>query len=167
MRISSALLSALTVALLLGVGPSDGFDGNSPSNQVSALEAFRSGTQALKVGETDKAVTSLQYAAENGYALAQWKLGRMYADGDGVAETRNVLLEHGLFEALAERPEAVMAELHRAMVAARGDPDLLFALAELSFLHGQAVSKPAYRLAAAIYASAFLFPEGLGSERSG
>jgi len=51
---------------------------------VSALEAFRSGTQALKVGETDKAVTSLQYAAENGYALAQWKLGRMYADGDGV-----------------------------------------------------------------------------------
>jgi len=29
-------------------------------------------------------VTSLQYAAENGHALAQWKLGRMYADGDGV-----------------------------------------------------------------------------------
>lgn len=84
MRISSALLSALAVALLLGARPSDGFDGNSPSNNVSALEAFRSGTQALKVGETDKAVTSLQYAAENGYALAQWKLGRMYADGDGV-----------------------------------------------------------------------------------
>jgi uncharacterized protein len=84
MQISSALVSALAVACLLGVGPSDGFDGNSPSNGVSPLEAFRSGTQALKVGETDKAVTSLQYAAENGYALAQWKLGRMYADGDGV-----------------------------------------------------------------------------------
>lgn len=84
MRISSALISVLAVALLVGIEPSDGFDGNSPSNGVSPLEAFRSGTQALKVGETDKAVTSLQYAAENGYALAQWKLGRMYADGDGV-----------------------------------------------------------------------------------
>src|SRR5690242_21538709 len=84
MRISSALVGACAVALLLGAGPSVGFDGNSPSNGVSPLEAFRSGTQALKTGETDKAVTSLRYAAENGYALAQWKLGRMYADGDGV-----------------------------------------------------------------------------------
>jgi TPR repeat protein len=84
MRISNARVGALAVALLLGVGPAAGFDGNSPSNGVSPLEAFRSGAQALKVGETDKAITSLQYAAENGYAPAQWKLGRMYADGDGV-----------------------------------------------------------------------------------
>ncbi len=84
MRISSALVSAVVAGLLLGVGPSAGFDGNSPSNGVSPVQAFRSGTQALKTGETDKAITSLQYAAENGHALAQWKLGRMYADGDGV-----------------------------------------------------------------------------------
>lgn len=84
MRISSALISAVTAALIFGAGTAVAFDGNSPSNGVSPLEAFRSGTQALKTGETDKAVTSLQYAAENGYALAQWKLGRMYADGDGV-----------------------------------------------------------------------------------
>src|SRR4051812_48875620 len=84
MRTSNGLVTALAVALLLGAAPSAGFDAKSPSNGVSALEAFRSGTEALKVGETDKAVTSLQYAAENGYALAQWKLGRMYADGDGV-----------------------------------------------------------------------------------
>ena len=84
MRISSVLVSALAVGLLLGAEPSIGFDGNSPSNNLSPLEAFRSGAQALKVGETDKAITSLQYAAENGHALAQWKLGRMYADGDGV-----------------------------------------------------------------------------------
>src|SRR5215475_1859053 len=51
---------------------------------VSPVEAFRSGTQALRAGEKDKAVTSLQYAAEQGHALAQWKLGRMYAEGDGV-----------------------------------------------------------------------------------
>lgn len=84
MRISSALVGALAVGLLFGSGPSIGFDGNSPSNGVSPFEAFRNGAQALKVGETDKAVTSLQYAAENGHALAQWKLGRMYAEGDGV-----------------------------------------------------------------------------------
>jgi hypothetical protein len=48
------------------------------------------------------------------------------------------------------------------MVAAGGDPDLLFALAELTFLHGQATTKPDYHLAAAVYAYAFLFPEGTG-----
>ncbi len=68
MRISSALVSALAVGLVFGAGPSGGFDGNSPSNSLSPLEAFRSGTLALKVGETEKAITSLQYAAENGHA---------------------------------------------------------------------------------------------------
>ncbi len=48
------------------------------------------------------------------------------------------------------------------MVEERGDPDLLFAFAELSFLHGQKVEKPEYDLAAAVYAYAFLFPEGTG-----
>jgi hypothetical protein len=48
------------------------------------------------------------------------------------------------------------------MVAAGGDPDLLFALAELSYLHGQAAKKPEYSRAAAVYAYAFLFPEGVG-----
>ena len=51
---------------------------------VAPVEAFRTATQALRAGETAKAVTSLQYAAEQGHALAQWKLGRMYAEGDGV-----------------------------------------------------------------------------------
>ena len=48
------------------------------------LEAFRSGTQALRQGKTDQAVTDLEYAAEQGVPGAIWKLGRMYADGDGV-----------------------------------------------------------------------------------
>jgi hypothetical protein len=47
------------------------------------------------------------------------------------------------------------------MVAARGDVDALFALAELSFLHGRASAKREYHLASAVYAWAFLFPEGL------
>ena len=31
-------------------------------------------------------VMALEYAAEGGHPVAQWKLGRMYADGDGVAQ---------------------------------------------------------------------------------
>ncbi|HEY7041095.1 MAG TPA: alpha/beta hydrolase [Methylomirabilota bacterium] len=69
-----------------------------------------------------------------------------------------------MFQEFEERPEDVLAALHKAMVAAGGDPDLLFALAELSFLHGQAAAKPGYELAGAIYAYAFLFPEGSGAE---
>jgi hypothetical protein len=38
------------------------------------------------------------------------------------------------------------------------DPYRLFALAELSFLHAEATHQPAYYLAAAVYAYAFLFP---------
>ena len=83
--------------------------------------------------------------------------------GEPSLPTRNVLFELGLFEAFAERPEAALAELHRAMVASRADPDILFSLAELSFLHGQAARKREHQLAAAVYAYAFLFPEGAGT----
>src|SRR6185436_700145 len=35
---------------------------------------------------TETSLNSLQYAAEGGHPVAQWKLGRMYADGDGVIQ---------------------------------------------------------------------------------
>jgi len=63
------------------------------------FEAFRSGTQALRAGNTDEAVTSLQYAAEQGIAAAQWKLGRMYAEGEGVS--RNNLRAFEYFQRIA------------------------------------------------------------------
>jgi TPR repeat protein len=47
-------------------------------------EAFRSGTQALRQGKTEQAIMELEFAAEQGVPGAIWKLGRMYADGDGV-----------------------------------------------------------------------------------
>jgi TPR repeat protein len=50
----------------------------------SSLQAFRAGTELLKSGDTDKAVTALRYAADQGHTMAQWKLARMYADGEGV-----------------------------------------------------------------------------------
>jgi hypothetical protein len=51
-------------------------------------EALRTGVLALRDGRTDQAVTSLQYAAEQGVPGAMWKLGRMYADGDGVGQNK-------------------------------------------------------------------------------
>ena len=83
--------------------------------------------------------------------------------GEPSLPTRNVLFELGLFDTFAARPDAALAELHRAMVASRGDPDLLFSLAELSFLHGQATRRREHQLAAVVYAYAFLFPEGAGA----
>jgi hypothetical protein len=83
--------------------------------------------------------------------------------GEPSWQTRNVLLEQGLLVEFEERPEEVLAGLHKTMVATGGDPDILFALAELSFLHGQTAAKPGYRMTAAVYAYAFLFPEGSGT----
>jgi hypothetical protein len=82
--------------------------------------------------------------------------------GEPSLRTRNVLFEHGLFEAFEKQPEAVIAELHKTMVATQGNQRHLFALAELSYIHGRAIASRAYSLAAAVYAYAFLFPEGLG-----
>jgi len=84
------------------------------------------------------------------------------ATGDPSTPTRNVLLERGLFNDFDDHPEAVIAQLHQTMVMAGGDPDMLFALAELSFLHGREAKKVEYDLAALVYAYAFLFPEGEG-----
>jgi len=83
----------------------------------------------------------------------------MVTTGELSWATRDVLLERGLYETFEDRPEVAIVELHRAMVDAQGDEDVLFALAESSFFYGQAANKPAYTMAAAIYAYAFLFPE--------
>ena len=79
--------------------------------------------------------------------------------GEPSWSTRDVLLERGLLDVFAERPETAIAALHRAMVAAGGDPNMLFALAELSALHGEEARRREYQLAAVVYAWAFLFPE--------
>jgi TPR repeat protein len=54
------------------------------AHPATPVEAFRSGTQALRAGNTEQAVSELEYAADQGMPAAQWKLGRMYADGEGV-----------------------------------------------------------------------------------
>jgi uncharacterized protein len=50
----------------------------------SVKDALRAGVRDYKAGDKASAVTALQFAAGQGHLAAQWKLGRMYADGDGV-----------------------------------------------------------------------------------
>ena len=70
----------------------------------SPQDAFRSGTQALRQGRTDEALMDLEYAAEQGVPGALWKLGQMYADGDGVKIDKARAFE--LFRRLTSQPAA-------------------------------------------------------------
>jgi len=53
---------------------------------LSSFQAFQSGAKALRDGDTKAGLSALEYAATNGHLIAAWKLGRMYADGDGVKQ---------------------------------------------------------------------------------
>ena len=87
------IVGALAVAFF-AAGPAFAFEGTSPGNQDATLPvvAAPTGVAVIKkpVPPADipqpAALTALQYAAEGGHPVAQWKLGRMYAKGDGVAQ---------------------------------------------------------------------------------
>jgi uncharacterized protein len=96
MRISSKIiriaaggvLTGLLVGLCVALGgePTLAFDGTtSPSTPVLAPgDGLRDGARASESANKASALSALQYAAEQGQPVAQWRLGRMYADGDGV-----------------------------------------------------------------------------------
>ncbi|MDJ0929575.1 tetratricopeptide repeat protein [Breoghania sp.] len=88
MRNTNAILCLAGILALLPFGASYAFDPGAASEkaQTTPTEAFRLGARAYFAGNKQKAVDALSFAAENGVPAAQWKLGRMYADGDGVAE---------------------------------------------------------------------------------
>jgi TPR repeat protein len=46
--------------------------------------ALRAGLEGFRLGESERATEALKYAAEGGELLAQWKLAKIYASGDGV-----------------------------------------------------------------------------------
>ena len=50
-----------------------------------AQQALQAGIATYSAGNAKNSVDALTYAAQGGAALAQWKLGKMYAAGDGVA----------------------------------------------------------------------------------
>lgn len=82
----SRLLAAAGVAAFLGFMPAAlAFDVSSLQTQTPS-RAFQLGIDAYRQGDMNSAVQALQVAAEKGNPLAQWKLGRMYAAGDGIGE---------------------------------------------------------------------------------
>ncbi len=111
---AGTVLGALIVMGLAGNALA--FDGQptAPNRSIgpedlSPTEALRAGARYYYSGDKAAALNSLQYAAENGQPMAAWKLGEMYAKGDGVAEDdlkafeyySQIVREHG-----EDRPDA-------------------------------------------------------------
>jgi uncharacterized protein len=85
------LAFAVIGTLSFGLAPALGFDGTAsnapekiPGNFTDPQQALRVGVDDLRAGDAVASVAALTYAAEGGQAIARWKLGEMYADGDGV-----------------------------------------------------------------------------------
>ncbi|MGY2047301.1 tetratricopeptide repeat protein [Methylobacterium sp. JK268] len=83
------LAAALVAAALASGGPAAALDATArlpvpAGGYRSAREAVRSGVRDYNAGDKEGAARALEYAAGQGHALALWKLGRMYAEGDGV-----------------------------------------------------------------------------------
>lgn len=64
-----------------------------PANERPSLplfktpqQAFRLGMDGYRSGNMKSSIEAFEYAAANGNSLARWKLGRMYAAGDGVPQ---------------------------------------------------------------------------------
>jgi uncharacterized protein len=124
MRISEHILSVALFGFGLGLTTAQAFDGSKspaqsftppggvavapqgapstgvPAGHPDAFQAFQTAAQALRAGDTKGALEALEYAARNGEVAALWKLGRMYADGDGVKQ--NDLRAFDYFRTLAD-----------------------------------------------------------------
>lgn len=94
MRISRFVASGLLGVALCAASPALAFDPSqpvlplpgSPSPSEGATDSFRLGAEAYNIGDLEAAFTAFSQAAEQGNAVAQWKIGRMYADGEGTTE---------------------------------------------------------------------------------
>ena len=73
-------------AALLGASAAKAFDSGEVSEKSSPFALFKFGFNSYKKGKKEEAVEAYRYAADKGHAGAQWKLARMYEQGDGVAE---------------------------------------------------------------------------------
>jgi uncharacterized protein len=84
------LAAAVIGAVGLGVlpGPAVSFDGSAAPNTASLTpkDGLRSPAGVPESGEKAKTLSALEYAADQGHLAAQWKVGRMYAVGDGVTK---------------------------------------------------------------------------------
>ena len=83
---SRVLVFALSLGLSSAACSAYAFDSKEVTTESSPWALFKFGFKSYKSGRKDEALEAYQYAAEKGHAGAQWKLARMYADGDGVKE---------------------------------------------------------------------------------
>jgi hypothetical protein len=97
MRTFETIIGGATFAIAIGLaGTAMAQDAHAANSAVAqdmhALDtetpndAFRMGYNAYQAGDTTTAVEALQFAADKGHPMAQWKLGRMYAAGDGIKQ---------------------------------------------------------------------------------
>jgi uncharacterized protein len=87
---------------------------DAPANDAHASsEAFENGRVAYHSGRKDEAVTALQFAASQGHTGAQWMLGRMFAEGDGVTHDDMKAFEYfkGIVQSFSSDPDSY--ESHR------------------------------------------------------
>jgi uncharacterized protein len=70
------------------------------AGRATPFQAFQKGARVLQAGDSKSGLEALEYAARNGEVTALWKLGRMYADGDGVKQSDQRAFEY--FRTLAD-----------------------------------------------------------------
>lgn len=81
-------ISVITTALVVGLsagGTAWAQDAPPPAPAKSPWAVFNFGFSAYKKGDKEQALQAYRDASEQGQVGATWKLGRMYAEGDGVA----------------------------------------------------------------------------------
>jgi uncharacterized protein len=90
-RRRAAASCSLALLVLLAAAPVRALDGSETPATSNALQLFKdpqsamqAGMQHFRAGDVKLSVEALQYAADQGYHPAQWKLGEMYSRGDGV-----------------------------------------------------------------------------------
>jgi uncharacterized protein len=90
---SSGIALMVLGTMIVGSAPAVAWDGSSANAPrraaskgfASAQQALRVGVDDLRAGKIESSVAALNYAATLGQVIARWKLGELYAVGDGVS----------------------------------------------------------------------------------
>ncbi|MBN9023284.1 MAG: sel1 repeat family protein [Rhizobiales bacterium] len=102
MRTCDVLRGVLASIAVFGLaGAAAAFDAKTMSAETEPVEALRYGLSSYKSGDKETAAEALGFAADKGNPIAQWKLGRMYAEGDGIARD-----DYKAFELFSEMADA-------------------------------------------------------------
>lgn len=87
MRTIGLVVAGLLFGAAFATHPARALDPSLPlAPDASPVDAFRMGAELYSSGDRQSAFNAFEFAASKGHAIAQWKLGKMYAEGDGVKE---------------------------------------------------------------------------------